>query len=265
MVKKQRLGELLVQKGLVDAKEIDEALRVQVGGNRRLGYILIKMGTLSADQLLEALSDQLDIPIIEIEDEFSSDTATLLPRYLCRKYNVIPIALEGKNVVRLAMVDPLDDEAIADVEHYTGRVVKAVLARQQDISRSIGRKIPFSFKDVLNAQVFNWCAKTATVVAVVLLLSLAYVVHRDAQIEKYGTVTVDGDSKRFMNHDLIVGIEDGQYSIVGHGAYAKGLYSVVFDDLETMQGFIEQKKKSLSSKQYDWLLWVTENRLAASR
>ena len=143
MTKKQRLGELLVQNGLVSQEQIEEALRVQVGGNRRLGYLLIKMGVLSEDQLLETLSQQLGLPIITIKDIFDPEVKKVLPRYLCRKYNVMPLRFGERSFFELGMVDPLDGEAIEAVENYTGRVVGPVLARQKDITVSIGRCLPF--------------------------------------------------------------------------------------------------------------------------
>ena len=98
MTKKQRLGELLVQHGLVGQERIEEALRLQVGGNRRLGYLLIKMGVLSDDQLLETLSEQLEMPIVNTADIFDPEVKRALPRYLCRKYNAIPLRFGDRNL-----------------------------------------------------------------------------------------------------------------------------------------------------------------------
>lgn len=257
MTKKQRLGELLVQHGLVDQERIDEALRLQVGGNRRLGYLLIKMGLLSDNQLLETLSEQLDMPIVNTSDVFDPAVKRTLPRYLCRKYHAIPLRFGDRNLLQVGMLDPLDTEAIFDIENYTGRVVEPVLARQNDIAVAIRRNIPISLKDIFNPQVYNRFAKVATVVAAVLLLLVASLLYRYVQTEKYGTISVVENTKLYKNHDLMIGIEgDGKASIFGHGAYASGYYSVTFANAEVLGSFVEQKKQNFSDKQYAWINWV---------
>ena len=261
MATKQRLGEILVQKGLVTPSEIDQALRLQVGGNRRVGYLLIQMGFITGDQLLEALSDQLDVPIIAIKDQFSPASKKILPRYLCRKYSVMPLSLEKNKVLNLAMINPLDDQAIADVEAFSGMAVKPVLARETDISSSINKFVPFSVKDIFNPQVYGRAAKAVSVIALLLLLAIGYFMQQNIQTEKFGTVSTVGNSTIFKNHDLMVGVEEsGKVSLLGHGAYSKGYYSVSFNSIESMDAFVERKKKDFSEKQSDWLDWVvTQN------
>ena len=141
---KQRLGELLVAKGLVNRQDIEEALRLQVGGNRRLGYILIKMGLLSDEQLLDVLSEQLDMPIIDVATEFSEAVRWLVPKYICQRYSIIPLAMEKNNVLRVAMMNPMDDDAISDIEGFTGCAVKPIFARRRDIEYAIKAFVPFS-------------------------------------------------------------------------------------------------------------------------
>ncbi len=263
MAKRQQLGEILVQKGLVTSAEINAALRIQVGGNRRLGYLLIKMGLISDEQLLETLSAQLDVPIIKIGDELSDKVKRVIPKYLCRKYSVMPLSLVKNNVMKLAMVDPLDDAAIADIESYSGFVVQPLLARQKDISSAISRHIPFSGKDIFNPQVYSRVAKISSAAALVLLLTIGFFIFRYVHTEQYGTVSYAGDTKMFKNHDLMIGLEkDGRISLLGHGAYSEGYYSVTFDNTERLRTFIEKKKNDVSTKQYDWMLWVLSEKLS---
>lgn len=262
MSKKVRLGEILVKKGLVDTNNLDEALRIQVGGNRRLGCILIKMGLLEDSQLMEALSDQLSVPIIEIDKEFTKDVQKILPKFLCKKYGVLPLSIGNNNVLNLAMIDPLDDQAITDIENYTRMVVKPVLARRQDIMRAVKSKLPVSTRDVLNPQVYNNAAKIFTAIAMILFVIVLSFVYNFVQTERHGSVSTVGDSKMYKNHDLMIGIEDGgKLSLLGHGAYSSGFYSVTFDSPESLNTFIERQKENFSNKQHDWLLWVVNKKL----
>ncbi|MCK5230156.1 MAG: hypothetical protein KAR13_07820, partial [Desulfobulbaceae bacterium] len=218
MAFKQRLGEILVNKGLVTPSEVDQALRLQVGGNRRVGYLLIQMGFITGDQLLEALSDQLDVPIITIKDQFSPAVKKILPRYLCRKYSVLPLTLEKNKVLNLAMLNPLDDQAIADVEAFSGMAVKPVLARKTDISKSIGEYVPLSAKDIFNPQMYGRAAKIISSIALLLLLVVGYFMYQNIKTEKFGTVSRVDNSTIFKNHDLMVGVDQsGKVSLLGHG------------------------------------------------
>ena len=150
MAGKERLGEILVQKGLVPQEIINEALRIKAGGDRRLGHILLGMKAISDDQLKDTLSDQSGESVCEIQAKFSPEVKKTLPRYLCRKLGVLPLAFKNNNVLELAMADPTDDDAIRDVEHFTGKVVKTCLSRYSDIEREIPKRIPLSLQDIFS-------------------------------------------------------------------------------------------------------------------
>lgn len=258
MDKKQRLGELLVAKGLVKQQDVEDALRLQVGGNRRLGYILIKMGLLSDEQLLDVLSEQLELPIVDVDQEFSRETRWLVPKYICRRYSIIPLSKEENNVLRVAMMNPMDDEAIADIEGFTGCAVKPIFARRTDIEHAIKVFIPFSLKDIFNPDSLGKAAKMLTVVALLLALSIGIMVQRFIHEARYGTVSVVNGTTIYKHHDLMVGYEKaGKTSLLGRGAYSQGYYSVSFNDIDSLEKFVEQKQKNFSEVQYNWLLWVT--------
>ena len=266
MTTQKRLGDILVEKGLATAEQINEAVRMQVGGNRRLGYILIKMGIITGEQLREVLSSQLDVPIIKIDDEFSSDVKRILPRYLCQKYTVAPVAKEANNVLALAMADPSDDTAIADIEAFTGMVVKPMLAREQDISAAINKHIPFTLRDVFNPFVYSRATRIITAIALILLCVVGVVTYRYVHAERYGTISRVGNTVTYKNHDLMLGVEGGKkISLLGHGAYSKGFYSVTFNSVDALETFLEQKRKNFSDKQYTWLRWVIDSHLKAKR
>jgi hypothetical protein len=260
MEEKQRLGELLVAKGIVSREDVDEALRLQVGGNRRLGYLLIKMRLLTDEQLLDVLAEQLDLPIIEVEKEISTETRSLIPKYICRRYSVIPLAKEEHNVLMVAMMDPMDDKAIADVESFTGFAVKPILARRKDIERSISRLVPFSLKDIFNPDVWASASKVLAVVALCLAMAIGVLVQRYIHEAEFGTISHANSTTLYKHHDLMVGFEkEGKISLLGRGAYANGYYSVTFTNLASFENFLKQKQKNFSEAQYQWLVWVCDS------
>ncbi|MBU0681014.1 MAG: hypothetical protein KKD73_06290 [Proteobacteria bacterium] len=256
------IGELLIKKNLVSEEEMAEVLRIQVSSNRRVGYLLIKMGFIDSDQLISTLAEQLEIPVIAIDEQFSPEVKKLIPRYLCHKYSILPLAKKPHNVLSLAMVDPLDREAISSIENFTGMVVEPNLARHSDVTTSISRKIPFSAQDIFNEQSYGLAAKVATACVLILFVILSAFAARYVYVEKYGTVQTVADSTVYKNHDIMVDVKkSGKVSLLGRGARASGFYSVTFNDLDSLQAFLQKKETDFSEKQYQWLTWTLENRI----
>ena len=257
MHNKPRLGELLIDAGLITADDLHRALRMQVGGNRRLGRILVQMGAITSDQLLDTVAAQFDLPIIDIDQEIQPAARGLLPRYLCRKYEALPLGLDGDRVLRVAMADPSDTEALNDIEHYTGKAVQPCLARQADIRRAIGRHAPFTVRDLFSPQVSSRSFRVAGLAALVLVMAVAVFAYRMHTLATYGRITRTATEVLYKNHDLMVGIEQGgKTTLLGRGAHASGYYAISFDSPAALAKFAEQKKTDLSSEQYEWLQWA---------
>jgi hypothetical protein len=256
------LGEILLERGLITKEQLEQALRVQVGGVRRLGSILVRMKLLTAENLTEALSTQLRLGIVKVDEEFRRDVEGVLPRFLCRKYSVIPVSLESNNVLRLAMADPLDGVAISDVEHFTGKVVQPVLARLPDIERAIPAHIAFSRQDLFNPQVYRAVARTAVVALLALIVVTGMMVYRDVRAERYGTETRVKGSVIFKNHDLMIEVkDDGSVLFGGRGAYASGYYGVQFDNTAQLTAFIKGAVRQFSTEQMEWMDWAFREKL----
>lgn len=257
METKKRLGELLIQQEIVSQEIVNDALRVQVGGNRRLGHILLQMGTISDDQLANTLSQQLDIPLTDIDETFSSNATQILPRYLCIKYSALPLALQTNNIMLTAMADPSDHEAIRDIENYTGKIVKACLAKQSDITREIPKKVPYSLKDIFNPQCNTRFNRAIATIALLLVTILGVTTYNYIQTAKYGAISQLAHSTLYEHHDLMLGFDNsGKISLLGHSAFSDGYYSVAFNDFEALQDFIKIRSNDFSEKQSTWLRWV---------
>ena len=254
---RKRLGELLIQSGLITEKDRSRALRMQVGGNRRLGKILVKMGAITSDQLLETLATQFELPIVDIEQEYNIAAKGMLPRYLCTKYEVFPLGLEQETTLKVAMADPSDSEAITDMENFTGKVVQPCLARQGEIHKAIKRHVRLSANDIFNPQSYTQYAKVASSLALVLILVVAGLTYRFYLQAKYGTVTRTTNTTIYKNHDLMVAIDQtGKTTLLGRGAHANGYYSISFDSPTALAQFVENKKDDLSTNQYEWANWA---------
>jgi len=122
---------------------------------------------------------------------------------------VIPLALEESNVLRLAMADPLDDLAILEVENFTGKAVRPVLASLGDIQRAIGRCMAFSARDLFNPQIYRRVATVSVAAALLFLLAAGYLLHAEQARQREGTVSRANGSVIFKNHDLMVDVSPG--------------------------------------------------------
>lgn len=262
MPKKIRLGELMVQQNIVSQNTIDTALRLQVGSNRRLGHILVRMKEITADKLAETLAEQLQIPIITVADKFSPEANKVLPRYLCRQYDVLPLAIKENNILEVAMADPCDEEANNNLEHYTGMAIHPLLARHSDIHREIPRRIPLGLKDFFTPRFNIYLTRIGVTVCLALLLLLAGFTYQYIHRATYGTVTVNKEFTLYKNHDLLVGVDNnGSISLLGRGAYADGYYSVSFKDKDGLQAFLKNRQTDFSEKQKGWLSWLMTKKI----
>ena len=126
-----RLGDLLLQQGLVSTAQLDEALKYQVIFGGKLGTNLIEMGILEEDELARALSQQFCVPTISVEEVMNVEpqVLALLPRELVEKHSVVPLKQEGRRLT-LLMPDPSNFQLIDDLSFRTGLIIKPVVAAE---------------------------------------------------------------------------------------------------------------------------------------
>ena len=134
-----RLGEILIERKLISAEDLERALELQKERGDKIGKTLVDLGFVAMRDVLAALSDQLGVPLVSIEGPptVSTETEALSPRFL-RQFRCLPLSRED-HTVTLAMADPLDVETIAVVHNCTGLKVSAVLAAEQEILDAIDK------------------------------------------------------------------------------------------------------------------------------
>ncbi len=135
--RKMRLGDLALEAGLITEEQLQHVLTVQKETKKPLGSILIDYGFISEPQLIELLGKHLDIPHVNLSRvEIDPAVATSIPLDLARRYRVIPIKKEGKRLT-LAMVDPMNVEALDSAALFTGCDVRPVIAGDSSICNLI--------------------------------------------------------------------------------------------------------------------------------
>lgn len=142
--RKKRLGELLVEAGVITPEKIEEALAVQRSrkSGEKLGTVLLDMGYIQEQQMADALMDQLGYEGVVLSMERIGEEITrLADEAILRKYNLIPFGFSEKNpnVLKVAMSDPLDIRAIDDISIITGFQIEIYVTTQRDIAATIDR------------------------------------------------------------------------------------------------------------------------------
>ena len=142
--RKKRLGEILVEAGVITPEKIEEALvtqRAQKNGDK-LGTVLLDMGYIKEQQMVDALTEQLGYESINLSMvRISEEITKLADEAILRKYNLVPFGFSEKNpnVLKVAMSDPLDIRAIDDISIITGFQIEIYVTTQKDIAATIDR------------------------------------------------------------------------------------------------------------------------------
>jgi len=135
--KTKKLGEILIDAGLLNPTQLETALAEGKKKNLRLGAALTALGILSEDNILNALSSQLGLKKIDLA-KIIVDTATgrLIPEGLSRQFKMAGISLSN-GVLTVALSDPLNVFATDALKRHINYNVEIVLAREHDIIKAI--------------------------------------------------------------------------------------------------------------------------------
>jgi type II secretory ATPase GspE/PulE/Tfp pilus assembly ATPase PilB-like protein len=117
------LGAILYTSRIITEKDIETALEEQKRTGLRFGEALVSLGIVMQEDIDWALSNQLDIPYVRIRKETVDPAAVqLVPANIARKFNLLPLIRTGDEL-RIAIADPLDKEAVTEVERVSGCAV----------------------------------------------------------------------------------------------------------------------------------------------
>ena len=130
---RRRLGEILVELGLVTEDQISAALEEQRASGNRLGDVLLKAGYATPRDLVRALAVQFGLPFVDLDEHrIDPEVAQLVPQSLARRHRAVPVWRRDQKVV-VAMANPVDVLALDDIRARVGRQVEAVMAEGAQI------------------------------------------------------------------------------------------------------------------------------------
>ncbi|MEK4046418.1 ATPase, T2SS/T4P/T4SS family [Paenibacillus sp. FSL H8-0048] len=138
-IMKKRLGDLLVENGIISQEQLEEALVEQRKTKRKLGDLLITQGYITEQQLIEVLEFQLGIPHVSLfKYQIDPAITQIIPESMAKRYQVLPFMKEGSKLM-VAMADPLDYFAIEDLRMSTGFRIEPAISSRDELTRAIAR------------------------------------------------------------------------------------------------------------------------------
>ncbi|WP_233611992.1 general secretion pathway protein GspE [Corallococcus sp. AB045] len=137
--RKRRLGEILMDAGLLTETQLRTALAEQRKWGGRLGLTLVQMGVVDESSMVHALSRQLAIPTVNLDTHVPVPNALQALRVdIAERYTVFPIAYEpGTKMLTVATSDPTNVESLQELAFHSGQKLQVVVATASSIERAI--------------------------------------------------------------------------------------------------------------------------------
>jgi type IV pilus assembly protein PilB len=136
-LRKKKLGEILIDAGVITEEQLSNALTLQQGKNKRLGKVLVELGYVDGDQVVETLSQQLSLPMVDCNDyQPTKELLDLVTKETAEQKLVLPLERQG-NKLTVAMANPLDWQTIEDLSFETGYRISVSIASEDNLLSTI--------------------------------------------------------------------------------------------------------------------------------
>lgn len=157
---RKKLGEILIENGIISEMQLSVALGQQKRWGGKLGQELIRGGFIRETDLAAVLERQLGIKWVSLSDRtYTPELLALVRADVALKYLVVPIEFDGKTIT-LATMDPTDLKTLDDLQFAVGKRVKPVIATESELKKAIaknyaGEQITVSMEDIMIPEVRN--------------------------------------------------------------------------------------------------------------
>jgi type IV pilus assembly protein PilB len=134
---RKRLGEILLEAKKLRDEDLSKALAEQKKYGEKLGKVIIKLGFLSEKEIIDTISRQLGIPIVNLDEVNIQENLIKLISVDTAK-NCMAIPVEKRfNVLKLAMVDPLDIDAMDEIARIVRMETEPLIATEGELKRAL--------------------------------------------------------------------------------------------------------------------------------
>ena len=131
------MGELLLDRGIINQGQLDQALNFQRIKGGLIGEILVELGFAKEEDIAQSLTAQYGFPYLPLSNyDVNPEITSIVPSRVARQYLLVPIDKIGNNLT-LAMSNPLNIQAIEDVELLSGCNVQTFVSTSSDIKKAI--------------------------------------------------------------------------------------------------------------------------------
>ncbi|MDN3438197.1 ATPase, T2SS/T4P/T4SS family [Planococcus sp. APC 3900] len=135
---RKRLGDILVEHGLLTQDDLNEALQTKTA-EQRIGDALLQRGLITEQQLIETLEVQLGIPHVSLfRYPFDKNLFNMVPKEMAKRNQLVPLKIEGDKLF-LAMTNPMDYIVIDDLRLMTGFQIQPAIASKEDVLKAISK------------------------------------------------------------------------------------------------------------------------------
>ena len=134
---KKQLGELLIERKVIDKKQLEQALKVQQEKGGLIGQVLVNLGFATEEEIAQALTAQYGFPYLPLNNyEIDEEIVKIVPKNVASQFCLIPVDKIGNNLT-IAMSDPLNNLAVEDIELVSGLCVQIFVSTGTDIRNAI--------------------------------------------------------------------------------------------------------------------------------
>jgi type IV pilus assembly protein PilB len=144
-MKRVPIGQLLVQGGAIDARQLRAGLDWQKRWGGRIGHALLHLGLVKETDLVRALGRQFEIPVVDLTARnVPAEVLLLVPQRIVEGRHVLPLELLSecrRGPLLLATSDPLDVVALDEVAFASGKLVRPMLASRTQLEVAIARHL----------------------------------------------------------------------------------------------------------------------------
>lgn len=135
----KRLGEILLERGVINHAQLQTALAHQKQHGGLLGQIFVDSGLVTEQEVALALTAQYGFPFLPLDNyEIEEGITKLIPEQVARQYCLIPVDRIG-NALTVAMADPSNVQAVDDIEMLTSCIIQTFVSTPSDIRNAIDR------------------------------------------------------------------------------------------------------------------------------
>lgn len=136
-VLQKELGMLLIDCRLITREQLEESLARQKEGGGLLGQILVSLRYTTEEAIAQALTAQYGFPYLPLGSyEVDADVAKIIPEYVAKQYGLVAVDRVG-SILTVAMSNPLNIQAIEDVEMLTHYKVQVFVTTATDVTNAI--------------------------------------------------------------------------------------------------------------------------------